>query len=299
MKDGASTQSLSGNNNFSGGTDLAGGTLAINSASSLGAVGGALAFTGTSTLRTDASFSSARNYSINSGVTGTIDTNNNTFTQTGVISGDGNLSKSGAGSLIVTGTNTYLGATTINSGILQVGNNGTTGTLGAGQVNIGDAATLRFDRSDPFSVSNSINLAGVGGQQGFVNVFRSGQQVTLTGAITSAGAGLTKSGLGKLVVDNASNSFTSDVRIQSGILETATLSFGGSNSSLGKGSIFIGDDGSAGTLRYTGTTANTDRLQFNALQATGTNNIIDVVFFRDHPHGHLKYDRRRCGQWPS
>ncbi len=54
--------------------------------------------------------------------------------------------KLGTGTTILTGTNTYTGTTTISAGTLQVGNGGTTGTLGTGIVT--DNSALVFNRSD-------------------------------------------------------------------------------------------------------------------------------------------------------
>src|SRR3546814_1019604 len=53
---------------------------------------------------------------------GTVDTNAGTFLiATGNISGVGSLTKTGAGTLIVTGDATHTGGTTITDGTLQIG----------------------------------------------------------------------------------------------------------------------------------------------------------------------------------
>ncbi|WP_415840542.1 autotransporter-associated beta strand repeat-containing protein, partial [Roseateles saccharophilus] len=44
------------------------------------------------------------------------------------------LTKSGTGTIVLSGTNTYAGLTTISAGTLQVGAAGSTGTLGSGNV---------------------------------------------------------------------------------------------------------------------------------------------------------------------
>lgn len=51
---------------------------------------------------------------------GTIDTNGFNITATNVLSGTGGLSKTGAGTLVLSGASTYAGRTTINEGILSL-----------------------------------------------------------------------------------------------------------------------------------------------------------------------------------
>ena len=68
------------------------------------------------------------------------------------------LTKSGAGLWVLTGTNTYSGVTTIANGTLQIGNGGTSGTLGSGAVT--DNGSLIFNRSD--ALTNSSVISGTG-----------------------------------------------------------------------------------------------------------------------------------------
>ena len=62
--------------------------------------------------------------------------------------------------------NTYTGSTIVSGGTLQVGNGGTTGSLGAGPVITN--ATLAFDRSDSNLIPLAVAISGSGGvvQQG-------------------------------------------------------------------------------------------------------------------------------------
>jgi fibronectin-binding autotransporter adhesin len=57
-----------------------------------------------------------------------------TVTVSQAISGTGNLTKLATGTAILTGDNTYTGTTSISAGILQIGDGGTAGTLGTGNV---------------------------------------------------------------------------------------------------------------------------------------------------------------------
>ncbi|NDG73054.1 MAG: hypothetical protein EBY32_17500, partial [Proteobacteria bacterium] len=140
------------------------------------------------------------------GFTLTNDGNRTTYFM-GVISGNGSFVKGGNGTTILTGNNTYTGTTIIHSGTLQVGNGGTSGTLGSGAwINNGN---LVFNRSDDLMLGKSI------GGTGSVTKFGS-NTLTLTGNNTHSGGTIVNSGILSVAKYNALG--TGDLTLNSGSL---------------------------------------------------------------------------------
>lgn len=96
----------------------------------------------------------------------------------GTISGAGGLQKSGASHVTLLGANTYAGTTTIQAGTLRVGNGGTTGSLGRG--NVVNNGVLEVNRSNDITVGNTISGTGA-------LVKRGAGTTILTGANTYSG----------------------------------------------------------------------------------------------------------------
>lgn len=94
------------------------------------------------------------------------------------------LSISGGGLVVLSGSGSYTGATTVSQGTLQVGAGGTSGSLAS---NIANAASLVFSRSDTSTYAGQISGSGSLDKQGAGTLVLAGTN-TLTGAATvSAG----------------------------------------------------------------------------------------------------------------
>jgi autotransporter-associated beta strand protein len=196
---GTGTLVLSGNLTYSGGTIISAGTVQAGSATGLSPNS---AFTVNATLDLNGFSSTIGSLSgtgtvLNNGtmaatLTAGNDNTNSTFS--GVIE-DGTsplqLTKSGTGVLTLTGANTYSGGTTISSGVLRLGNGGTTGSIVG---NVTDNGLLAFDRSD------SVTFAGVISGTGDVVQIGTG---TVTLPRTNTYTGTTLVNAGSLIVDGS------------------------------------------------------------------------------------------------
>lgn len=175
IQQGGGTTTLASVNTYAGGTSVNGGVLSVNADNQLGAAAGSVAFDG-GTLRVGPAFSTSRAMTLNSGG-GTLDTSD-TATLAGVLSGAGALTIVGAGTAILSATNTYAGGTFISAGTLQLGGGGTSGSL------LGDVAN---NSALVFNRSNAYSYAGIISGNGEVSVIGGGS-LTLGGINTFANA---------------------------------------------------------------------------------------------------------------
>ncbi len=191
-KIGAGTLTVSGANTYSGGTTVAAGVLSGTSTSLQGSI------VNNATVN------------FNQAVAGTY---------AGAMSGAGVLTKSGAGTLILTGVNSYAGGTSVTAGTLQ----GSTTSL---QGNIASSSAVVFDQVA------SGTYAGVLAGTGSLTKTSAGT-LTLTGANTYSGG--TRFNGGTVAVASDSRLGTGALTFNGGALQTlAAFSSSQSGESVGR-----------------------------------------------------------------
>lgn len=235
---------LSGNNTYSGGTDIRGGVLAVSSDANLGETTGAVTLNG-GALASTASFTSGR--TVNLVQAGEIIVAGNTeLTLSGSVAGSGELLKSGAGTLILTGTNSYAD-TRVESGTL-IGN---TDSISGPLLN---NASVVFDQAADATYAGQITGRGNISKRGSAALTLSGisrhiwriedgtlissaerylgntqidaagtlrfdqaADATYAGVLSGSGA-FAKTGAGQLNLTGNSSAFTGHTQVQSGTL---------------------------------------------------------------------------------
>jgi fibronectin-binding autotransporter adhesin len=257
VKSGSGSITLSGSNSYSGGTTISSGTIRIGHDNALGSgnitsTTGSVTFASSdATARTlsnsytsiggssvivtfgeasggtgDLTFAGAGSTSIGTG-TRTFNVLNTTSLAGGIVGSgaSGSIIKTGTGTLILYGSNTYQGATTINAGTFQVGNAGTSGALSTSSA-ITVNGTLAFKRSDTLTQGIQFSTAAIGG----------------TGSVVQAGSGT--------LILNAANTYTGGT-----VLNTGTLRLSHSGAA-GSGTITQSSGASLLHLNAAGTFAN-------------------------------------------
>ncbi|HSV16685.1 MAG TPA: autotransporter-associated beta strand repeat-containing protein, partial [Tepidisphaeraceae bacterium] len=124
----------------------------------------------------------------------------------------GSLTVNAGSPLILTGANTYSGATAINSGAtLQIGNGGATGGLAATSA-ITNAGTLVYNLAAP----SAVTIANAIANTGTLN-FNSAGDLNVTGAITGSGT-LRQTGAGTTSLSGDISGFTGGITLGGGTL---------------------------------------------------------------------------------
>jgi len=268
---GSYTQTISGcNNDYTGVTTISGGVAidciadggeasgigASSSASSnLVLAGGTLAYTGAS-VSTDRGFALTGNGAINVVDSGTV------LEFSGIVTGGGQLAKTGAGTLLLSGTNSSTGTLRIVDGTVRAGS---TTALGTGPIRLDDTAGVLLDLG---GYDNDVDYLIGGGALGgniamgdaTLTITRGGSGSAIYGGAISGSGGLIKNGNAFQQLSGCSSSYGGTTVINGGTLAVDCLGDGGANSSIGSSSSAASNLVlNGGALRYVGTGGSTNR----------------------------------------
>lgn len=194
---------LSGTNTYGGDTRIMEGVLSVSADANLGAASRDVVIGNGSMRVTGTGFEEMRRRVALSSAGSGIDVAEaaHTFTLSGIVEGDGGLLKRGAGTLALTGTNTYAGPTQIEQGTLV-------GTASSIRGDIRNGAIAVFDQIADATFSGNV-LAYFGGVPGEM-IKRGG------GALTLAGTSTLNWSVEDGTLVSASNRFGGDLDIAAG-----------------------------------------------------------------------------------
>ena len=275
---------LSGINTYAGGTTIDAGTLSVSQDANLGATTGGLTINA-GTLEVSGTFSTSRLITLgNAASTLQVDPLQ-TYTITSAIGGSGSLNKTGSGTLVLSGANTYTGVTTVSAGVLNIRNSGALGTTMAGTT-VSSGAELQLQGG--IAVNEALTLNGTGVANGGALHSISGNNtwagnitlgstsqiqsdaglLTLSGTLTNGGNGAAFDfdGAGNILVSGVITSNASIVKNGTGILTLSGANTYTGATTINAGTVLVsgslnGNSGTALTFGGSGT--------FNSSEAAG------------------------------
>ncbi|HEX3656976.1 MAG TPA: autotransporter-associated beta strand repeat-containing protein, partial [Pirellulales bacterium] len=274
-------------NTFTGGVTINAGTIQIDSSMSLGAISG-LTTINAGTLEAVANIDTTRAFTLGSSSSTILVDSGMTYTIGGAISETspsvGALNATGAGTLVLSGTNTYSLGTNISNGTVSVSSDSNLGNASGG-VTLSSGGTLAVTTG--FTSSRNFSVGSGGGN---LNV-SSGQTFTASGNGTwsgnNSGGTLTLNGGGTVILSAGTGSYGSAAQPLSLVTSSGTLA--GTATVLGNVTINSGATISPGasaavpgTLTFNGTDVGTSTLNsggtfgFNILNAGGGSSNLSI-----------------------
>jgi len=207
------------------------------------------------------------------------------------------VTKSGPGNLSLTGANSYSNGTYLNSGILTLGNNGTStanSAIGTGKLIINGGTldvsgarsfagttnnTMAWNGNFTFAGSNTLNM-GTGAVTMGANIALTtgGSTLTIGGAIGDGASGysLTKLGGTGTLVLSGNSTYSGGTILSAGTLDINANGTSTTNSAIGTGALTISggtiDNTSGGAISLAATTNNTLNVN-SSFTFTGSNSL--------------------------
>jgi autotransporter-associated beta strand protein len=286
-KSGAGTWVLSGANTYSGDTTISAGILRLGAANRIpdGSGKGNVSVTGTLDLNT---FSETINGLSGAGTvdtvaggtpTFTVGNNDQTSTFSGVIkntAGTLALTKTGTGTLTLSGANTYSGATNISGGTLSLDNAGssTPRLANTSTINVNSGGTLLLAQTTSVSTDRINNSAGVTISGG--GTFKTGGLSEGTRP-TNSGSSNGTAGMGALTLTSTSSGSHATIDFLTGA-NGSSLVF---SSLVGGNGAFLDIKNWTGTAGSDNSATGNDRLLFAADPGLTNAQLANIAFFND------------------
>lgn len=221
-------------------------------------------------------------------------TNTDDNTVSGVISTALSIEKSNVGKWVLSGANTYTGATTLTAGTLKITNGSALGAASSTTSTMASTSTLQLQgnivvnkASTAFTTTgatiqnvsgvNTLTLSSLTMNASF-SIIASADLLEITNPITTGGTAqtLTITGPGAVWLSNTGSSYVSSTVIQSGTVYVNKLANAGANSSLGapaSGQATI-TMGAGGSVVFTNTGSTVDTTDRSIVFAGG--NLTDL-----------------------
>ncbi|MFT4054645.1 MAG: autotransporter domain-containing protein [Novosphingobium sp.] len=272
---------LNGASTYTGGTALLTGSLSLGNSDALGTSTLAMSeFTAINLTQSgmvignDITVSGDPTIFVPTGVTATV---------AGTISDGsepGDIVKTGGGTLVFTGENTYSAGTAISEGTLQLGDGGTSGSIIG---NVANDAVLAFDRSDAVTFAGTISGTGTVVHAGAGTTTLSGVNTYSGGTTISAGALLgsaTSFGSGAILDDGSLTLIqTTDATFANAINGNGTFTKQGAGmlTLTGTSGLTGATTVAGGELRIAGSLAASPVLLAGGTRLSGTGSVGGIV----------------------